>query len=116
MYRVIDTKGLFKILSNHNFGDQSCKLRLIINDNFFYKNKSSTLINFVNGIPHLKVKGNHEVEIHLGVSDFSSLIMGVVNFKSLYEYGLAKISNIKYLDTVNKIFLTEKKPICTTLF
>ena len=85
-------------------------------DSFFKENEGSTLIHFVNGKPHLKDKGRHDVEIHLDVSDFSSLIMGVVNFKTLFEYRLAEISDTNYLGTVNTIFITEEKPKCTTLF
>lgn len=116
MYRIIDTKGLFRILSKLNFGNQNCRLKISIYDSFFKENEGSTLIYFVNGKPHLKDKGRHDVEIHLDVSDFSSLIMGVVNFKTLYEYRLAEISDTNYLGTVNTIFITEEKPKCTTLF
>ena len=52
----------------------------------------------------------------LDVASFSSLITGAVDFKSLYRYGLADISASRYVDTINKLFLTEEKPICTTPF
>jgi len=116
MYRVIDTKGIFRILKNHNFNNQNCKLKLSIHDSFLKQNDGSVIVHFVNGTPHLKKGVNHEVEIRLDVSDFSSFIMGVVPFKSLYNYRLAEISDIKYINVVSKIFMTEENPICTTLF
>lgn len=116
MYRVIDTECLFKMLDKHDFGNQNCRLKISVYDSFLKENEGGTLIHFKNGTLHLNKKGNYEVEIRLDVSDFSSLIMGVVTFKSLYEYGLAEISNTNYINTVNTIFTTEEKPKCTTQF
>jgi predicted acetyltransferase len=116
MYRVIDTRGIFKILRSHNFGNQTCMLKISIHDSFLHENDGSTFIHFIGGKPHLFTRGKHDVEIRLDVSDFSSLIMGVVSFKSLYEYGLAEISHTKYINTVNRIFMADEKPRCTTLF
>ncbi len=116
MYRVIDTPGLFKVLAGRNFGDQNCKLKLSVSDSFLSENDGSTIVHFENGIPRLRDAEDYEVEIRLDVSDFSSLVMGVVNFKSLYRYNLADISDSRYVDTVNKIFMSEEKPVCTTQF
>jgi predicted acetyltransferase len=116
MYRVINTRGIFKILKNHDFGNQTCVLKISVHDSFLQENNGSTLIHIIKGKPHLFMKGKHDVEIYLDISDFSSLIMGVVSFKALYEYGLAEISHTKYINTVNKIFMVDEKPRCTTLF
>ncbi|MBN1889495.1 MAG: GNAT family N-acetyltransferase [Thermoflexales bacterium] len=123
MYRLIDTAGAFKLLAAHNFGGQSCRLKLTVRDDFLPENEGSTLVHFENGLPCLAAgehadndADNHEVEICLDIADFSSLLMGAVDFKSLCRYGLASISNASYTDTVNRIFLTEQKPVCMTLF
>lgn len=116
MYRIIDTKSIFRILKNHNFGSQNCGLKLTISDSFLPENEGSYIIHFTDGKARLKKAADYEVEIQLDVSDFSSLLLGVVDFKSLYNYGAAEISRIKYIDTVNRIFLAEKKPVCTTQF
>lgn len=115
MYRVIDVKGIFKVLSHHNFGDVTCKLKITIKDSFYKENEGSTIIHFINGFPHQK-DSEHDIEITLDVSDFSSMLMGVINFKSIYKYGLAEISDIDYIDTINKIFKTDEKPLCMTGF
>lgn len=116
MYRVINIESIFRALKNHNFGNQNCKLKLSINDSFFKGNDGSHVIHFTDGKPRLEKGDKYEVEICLDVSDFSSLIMGVISFKSLFDYGLAEISDTRYMNTINKIFATEEKPICTTLF
>ena len=116
MYRVINTSGIFKALASHNFGGQNCRLKLTVADSFFPKNEGSYLIHFNNGKPSLKRSCGSDVEIKLDVSDFSSMLMGCINFKSLYNYGLAEITDAAFIDTVNGLFLTSDKPKCLTSF
>ncbi|HIE05577.1 MAG TPA: GNAT family N-acetyltransferase [bacterium (Candidatus Stahlbacteria)] len=115
MYRVADTRGLFKVLKSHNFNGQNLRLKISIRDTFLASNNRPVIVHFVNGKPNLK-RSNYDCEIKLDVAEFSSLIMGVVNFNSLFRYGLATTSNLKYLKTINKIFVTDEKPICLTAF
>jgi predicted acetyltransferase len=116
MYRVIDTTGLFRILKGHSFGNQNCKLKMSITDSFFGENQGNCIVHFVNGKPRVKKAASFDVEIKLDVSDFSSLVMGAVDFRSLHSYGLAEISDDQHVGTVNRLFLTEEKPRCMTHF
>jgi predicted acetyltransferase len=116
MYRVIDTAGIFKVLGDHNFGGQSCRLKLSIGDTFFQENAGSTVIHFESGRPRPGAGQDYDVEVRLDVSDFSSLLMGAVDFSSLYAYGRADISDPQYVDTVQRLFSTQQKPLCTTPF
>lgn len=116
MYRVIDIKGIFKELKSHNFGNETCKLKLNINDSFIQNNNKSFFINFNNGMAEIIDNNNYEVEISMDISEFSSLLMGVVSFKNLHKYGLAEISNEDYISKINRIFFMDEKPICTTAF
>lgn len=54
--------------------------------------------------------------VALDVAEFSSLLMGAVGFRSLYDFGLATISDPAYVATVDRIFAADRKPICTTAF
>ncbi|MCP4705251.1 MAG: GNAT family N-acetyltransferase [candidate division Zixibacteria bacterium] len=116
MYRIIDTPGFFKILKNHNFNNQTCRMKISINDSFLKSNNKSFIVSFDNGKAKVNKTDNAEVEIKLNVAEFSSMVLGVVDFKTLYNYGLAEISNTKYIEIVNSTFLTESKPITTTDF
>ena len=116
MYRVLDTRKVFQVLREHNFGGQDCRLKLSIRDTFLPENDGSTIIHFEGGKPHLKKDDDFEVEVRLDVSDFSSLLMGTVRFRTLHRYGLAEISDPSYVDTINTIFGVAEKPVCTTLF
>jgi predicted acetyltransferase len=116
MYRVIDTTRLFDLLKDNNFGNQTCRLKLTINDSFLKENDGSHIVHFYDGRPQLKKSAEYDAEIRLDVSDFSSMVIGAVNFKSLYDFGLAEISNDKYIDIVNTIFAAKEKPKTTTQF
>jgi predicted acetyltransferase len=116
MYRVIDTAGLFAALKRHNFGNRDCRLKISVTDSFFPENQASHIVHFADGQPRCKKSGVFDVEINLDVSDFSSLVMGAVNFRSLYDYGLAEISDKRYVNMINSLFLTDQKPKTTTQF
>jgi predicted acetyltransferase len=116
MYRVIDTKGIFRVLANHQFGRQSYRLKLSIRDSFLKKNDGSVVLEFDDGRASTKKGGNYDVEVSVDVSDFSSLLVGSVDYGSLYRYGLTEISDQKYVDTVTHTFRVENHPICHTTF
>jgi predicted acetyltransferase len=61
-------------------------------------------------------ENTYDVKIELDVADFSSMFMGAVTFAVLEQLGRVKISNAQYLDMVNRIFLTNQKPMCMTYF
>ena len=116
MYRVINTKGVFRILKNHGFNNQNCILKITLIDSFFPHNEGSIVVQFENGYPCIKHGGKYDVEIRMDIADFSSLIMGAVEYRNLFEYGLSKISDESNLNVVGKIFKVEQKPICHTMF
>jgi hypothetical protein len=119
MYRVIDTRGIFKLLVAHNFGNQTCKLKLTVIDEFLPENNGPELvIHFINGQAHVQAAASYdyEVSLELDVANFSSLLMGAVDFLSLYKYGLAKLSDTSYIETIQQLFKTAQKPQCMTRF
>ena len=61
-------------------------------------------------------RDSYDVAVELDISDFSSLIMGAVTFKKLYEFDRALISNSEYIEQVSRIFRSDTQPICLTRF
>ncbi len=57
-----------------------------------------------------------DVEVRLDISEFSSLLMGSVGFRKLHTFGLAEISDDRYIDTVDRLFRVWEKPTCVTRF
>ena len=94
----------------------TCRLKLSVRDDCFEENTGDLIIDFIEGKPHLRKAGGYDVAIELGIADFSSLIMGVVDFKTLYKFGLAEISSPEHLPAINRIFSVDQRPVCTTQF
>jgi predicted acetyltransferase len=117
MYRVIDVSRFFEDLKDYNFNDVSIKLKLTIQDSFLETNNGATIMHINEGkCTVMNDSENYDVELSLDISDFSSLIMGVVSFKQLFNYGLVFLSDDRFVNQINKLFFVENKPVCTTAF
>lgn len=116
MYRVIDVELLFDLLKKHDFNNQNCCLKINIIDNLLERNNKSFYLNLKNGFIIDSNNNNYDVEIEMDISEFSSLITCSVDFKSLYNLGKAKLSDVNYLNKVNSIFSSSEKPKCLTIF
>jgi len=116
MYRIIDTVAFFEQLKEYNFNNQNIKLKLNIVDSFVEENSKPFVVDFRAGKPTVTGGIDYDAEISMDISDFSAMIMGCVNFEALLRLGLCEINDISYADTVNSLFRTKDKPVCTTVF
>lgn len=116
MYRIIDTALFFVQLEDHSFNNENIKLKLSIVDSFVEENSKPIIVEFKNGKPLIVGGMNYDAEISMDISDFSAMAMGSVEFRALLRLGLAEISDNSYAETVNNLFRTKDKPICTTTF
>ncbi|KAA3631252.1 MAG: GNAT family N-acetyltransferase [Calditrichaeota bacterium] len=117
MYRIVNTKGLFKTLADRSFNDVSIRVKFDIKDTFLPENGKPFVVHFDNGYPTLKAAtAKSDVTLKIDIADFSSLILGAVDFNSLYDYKLAELSNSKYVETLFRLFRTDRKPECWTHF
>lgn len=116
MYRVLDVPGLLAALRHHDFGGQTVRLRITLEDTFLSENAGSTVVAFDAGRATVVNGANADVEIYLNVTDFSSLVIGAVDFERLYTYGRADISDVSDLETVQRLFAVPRPPICMTSF
>jgi predicted acetyltransferase len=116
MYRIIDVPGIFERLHERDFGAQSCTIRLSVDDSFLPENSSSILLCFKGGYLQSIDDGPHDAKVSLDIADFSSLLLGTVDFRTLVKYGLARISDATRVDVVHHLFAVDEKPVCTTPF
>jgi hypothetical protein len=103
-------------MAERNFGGQSGLVRINLQDTFYPQQSGSTVVHFENGRAAVVQDGDYEVEMSLDVSEFSSLLMGVISFRKLYEYNLVDLSDQSYLNLLERLFFAETKPICITRF
>jgi len=116
MYRVVDVPGILGRLAGHNFGGQTLMLELVVEDSFLPENAGRTLLRFEAGHLRRLEGGEPDVQVCLSIEDFSSLLAGTVAFRSLYDYGRARISDPDDVETVTRLFAVEQGPICMTHF
>jgi predicted acetyltransferase len=116
MHRVINMPGIFDAMAERDFGRQSCRLRINLQDTFFPQQAGSTVVHVEDGRATVVPNGDYEVEMNLDVSEFSSLLMGTISFQKLYDYNLVNLSDPAYLRMLHRLFFVENKPICITRF
>lgn len=117
MFRVLDVERFFELTEKRRYDRQSLRVGLTVVDTFLRANHGRRVVEFSRGRAHLgRRTGRAEVEIRLGISDYSSLIMGAVDLRSLHGYGLVRLSDESYLDALNCLFAVEQKPVCVTAF
>lgn len=116
MYRIVNLEGALSECRHYDFNGGSCRVKLNVGDTFMPLNNSSTVAVFENGKLTVDSKAKHDVEISLSIADFSSLLLGAVRFRSLYDYGKAEISDAGKIATIDRLFLTDRPPACLTAF
>jgi predicted acetyltransferase len=116
MYRVIDVPRLFEVLRERDFGGVDCRLRLNLVDSFYPGNAGSYLLRSVKGKVELVDDVGEECAIEMDVSTFSSLVVGAIDFRRVYEYGMASISDLAYVPLIDRLFHTDQRPMCLTSF
>lgn len=120
MYRVVDLRALVALLADAHFGAGDCRVRLAVRDSFVPANDGPLAVEFHDGRIRLAEgdaeAGNADVQLALDVAELSSLLMGAVDLERLVDYGLATLSDHRYLDTLTRIFATLRRPVCLTAF
>lgn len=117
MYRLIDVPRFFALLRDHSFGGQTCCLRVQMADSFLPENAGAWVLDVVDGrVQLLPADAPHDVSLALDVAEFSSLVTGAVEFKTLLNYDLVELSDAAYTETIHRLFYTDNKPVCLTSF
>jgi predicted acetyltransferase len=114
MYRIIDIEKF--LLQLKNFEQLNLDFKLKVYDSFLTSDPITKIVNLQEGQVTISDNQEYDFEIEIDISNLSSLLMGVIDVNRLYQYGLLKIDNIKYLDIVDKLLRNNKQPVCVTAF
>ena len=116
MYRVLNLEELFRAPMSFRDGMPACTIRIKLEDSFLARHDAAVVVRIADGRAELTETGKADVEIGMTVDNFSSLLVGAVSFRALYDYSLAKISKPEMVNTVNRLFATDRQPVCETRF
>ena len=108
MYRILNKERFISELS-HDFNGVSLKVKFNVEDSLLPSNHGSIVVHFGGGKQVLG-ESSYDVEVSLNVEWFSSLIMGVVDFRKLWLYGLVEVSDESYMEKLDTLFHVAKKP------
>lgn len=108
MYRILNKELFFKELAPYNFNGENIRVRFEVHDSFVPENDGAIIVHFVDGRP--KVAEGSDVTVSLNIEYLSSLLMGVVDFRKLWTYGLLELSDETYLDQLDRLFHVQRKP------
>lgn len=115
MYRVVDIPKLFELLAPADFNGVDATVEFNVADSFLPENAGRFTVAFKNGRPQLTGSAA-DIAVSLDIADFSSLIMGGVDFSSLCRYGRVKISSESAVGTISRLFRVDHPPYCTMSF
>ena len=116
MYRICDVEGFFADIKECKFGDLNLRVKVNVSDTFISENNKPFLLEFTNGKCKIITDTQADVELNIGIAEFSSLMMGCTNLKLLVKYGKAVISDDNYLDVLSRSLGVDEKPVCLTHF
>jgi predicted acetyltransferase len=116
MYRVVDVKETFSLMGELEYGPGSCTVELNIQDSFMPENAGSYTLSLDQGRLKFDDASQPDVSLTMDISDFSSLLMGVVPLRRLVSYGYAELSDTGFLHTLDRLFTSTEKPVCYTGF
>jgi predicted acetyltransferase len=116
MYRFIDVREAVSLMGGYDFGPGKLTVHLNITDSFLPANSTGIVIEFRDGRAKLTKMQSADVELRMDISDFSSLLMGVIQLRRLHTFGLVELSDSAYLEQIDKLFSFPERPVCNTAF
>jgi predicted acetyltransferase len=114
MYKIIDIVKFIDQLQLVSQVNSTFKLTVI--DTFNSSEPISHVISVSDRRLHVIQQDQFDFEVEIDISDLSSLLMGSIDVHRLYQYGLLKLNDISYLETLEQIFSQMKEPVCMTAF
>lgn len=115
-FRVIDLPGLMRLLEGRRIGYGTCTAQINLRDDFLAENQGQTLIRVEEGVVVPAGDRRPDVELTIGVGEFSSLLMGGVDLFTLHRYGLASLTDDEQLARLAGMFAAPYRPIFSLYF
>jgi len=116
MYRIINIEKFIENLGTYPFNNETITVGLNIIDSFIKENSRRVVINFREGKATLSPKEKAEVDLSIEISDLSSLLMGAVSFKKLFNFGRVIVNHTDQVKRLDHLFANMQKPLCITAF
>lgn len=115
MYKIFDVKKAFEHCAHRNYNNANLAVRFLIKDDFSKEKKEEVIVKFEKGVAILNSK-EYEVTVKINIAEFSSLFLGCVSIKGLFNLGLLEVDNEELIEELDRAFYCNEKPVCYTDF
>ncbi|MDP3058424.1 MAG: sterol carrier protein domain-containing protein, partial [bacterium] len=115
MYRIISLNGFINATKHRNYSRVNLSIILHLQDSLCGPNQGIYYLNFVDGALSISPSAFEGVEMKVDIADFSALLMGAVDFNSLYTLGRITASK-EHIMMLSRAFYMEQKPHCLSAF
>ena len=115
MYRITSLPLLLDAIAHRNFNDLDCRLNLEVEDSFCPQETGSYQLLFQGGRVSLDDHPEEGIAVSLDVAELSSLLMGSVEFSTLYRLGKVKVDP-DAVSLLSHLFWCQQRPECVTSF
>ncbi|WP_085522504.1 GNAT family N-acetyltransferase [Tuberibacillus sp. Marseille-P3662] len=117
MYRVLNIKMVLESYGQQHANLTDTRFKLTINDPFMTDVHGDYWVTTSpEGIEVSRSEQSYDFAMKIGISEFSSLMMGTASFQNLYQIGLVELSDPEAYAVIQAIFPATKKPMCMTAF
>ncbi|MBF8982686.1 GNAT family N-acetyltransferase [Lutibacter sp. B2] len=115
MYKLFDVTKAFALCAHRNYNNANINVRFLISDSFNKEIKEEVIIKFEKGRAILDSK-EFVATIKIDIAEFSSLFLGCISLKGLFDLGLLELDKDEFLDALDRAFYCNQKPVCYTDF
>ncbi len=116
MYRILDLKWFFELAAGHSFGRESFTLTIDLKDDFLPGKTGSTVVRFEEGMAKVQARARPGLRLTIGIDCLTSMLLGCARMRTLYDYGLAEVSDKSAVPLLDEAFRVPRRPICWTAF
>lgn len=124
MYKVLDVAEAFRQCGHRNYNGISLNVRFLIADPFGGAEEDVTLMLQCGKAMIGDAGCVPDATVSMALSDFSSMFLGCIGFKGLYDLGLASVDTHeagaytveKLVGLIDLAFYQSQKPVCYTDF
>ncbi len=113
MYRSLDHMAL---LLQRPCSLDKMRIKFSLEDDFLKGKPTEFIIEWKAGIATISKGSKHDLHLCLGVAEYSSWLMNVIDLSTLHNYGLLECSHDNRLIELDRAFYYHQKPLCLERF
>jgi predicted N-acetyltransferase YhbS len=92
------------------------RIRFCLKDDFITGKANEFTVQWIAGKASMAKGAKHDLQLSMGVAEYSAWMMNAVDFSTLHQYGLLNCSKENLLPEIDRAFYYQQKPLCLERF